>query len=50
MSDKRRAEIEAKREKLAQLRQARLDRQRVEQERRQSEALAAVSICLGVLT
>jgi hypothetical protein len=39
MSEARRREIEAKREKLAQLRQARLDRQRQEQERRQTEVL-----------
>ena len=38
MSDKRRAEIEAKRAKLAELRKARADRQRAETERRQSEA------------
>ncbi|KAH7911054.1 WD40-repeat-containing domain protein [Hygrophoropsis aurantiaca] len=37
MSDKRRAEIEAKRAKLAELRKARADRQRAETERRQSE-------------
>ncbi|KAG2129234.1 WD40-repeat-containing domain protein [Suillus bovinus] len=35
MSDKRRAEIEAKRAKLAELRKARADRQRAETERRQ---------------
>ncbi|KAH7890720.1 WD40-repeat-containing domain protein [Phlebopus sp. FC_14] len=38
MSDKRRAEIEAKRAKLAELRKARADRQRAETERRQAEA------------
>ncbi|KAG9312939.1 WD40-repeat-containing domain protein [Chiua virens] len=38
MSDKRRAEIEAKRTKLAELRKARADRQRAETERRQSES------------
>lgn len=37
MSDKRRAEIEAKRAKLAELRKARADRQRAETERRQTE-------------
>ncbi|EIW79202.1 cytoplasmic dynein intermediate chain [Coniophora puteana RWD-64-598 SS2] len=37
MSDKRRAEIEAKRAKLAELRKARADRQKAETERRQSE-------------
>lgn len=37
MSDKRRAEIEAKRAKLAELRKARADRQRAETERRQAE-------------
>ncbi|EGN92188.1 hypothetical protein SERLA73DRAFT_173045 [Serpula lacrymans var. lacrymans S7.3] len=37
MSDKRRAEIEAKRAKLAELRKARADRQRAETERRQSD-------------
>lgn len=40
MSDKRRAEIEAKRAKLAELRKARADRQRAETERRQSEVTA----------
>ncbi|KIM56500.1 hypothetical protein SCLCIDRAFT_17183 [Scleroderma citrinum Foug A] len=38
MSEKRRAEIEAKRAKLAELRKARADRQRAETERRQTEA------------
>ncbi|KAI9464161.1 WD40-repeat-containing domain protein [Boletus coccyginus] len=38
MSDKRRAEIEAKRAKLAELRKARADRQRAETERRHSES------------
>ena len=37
MSDKRRAEIEAKRAKLADLRKARADRQKAENERRASE-------------
>ncbi|KAN0088532.1 WD40-repeat-containing domain protein [Tylopilus felleus] len=43
MSDKRRAEIEAKRAKLAELRKARADRQRAETQRRQSEATAGPS-------
>ncbi|KAI0923994.1 hypothetical protein AcV5_009371 [Taiwanofungus camphoratus] len=38
MSDKRRAEIEAKRVKLAELRKARADRQKAEAERRQSDS------------
>ncbi|KIJ62044.1 hypothetical protein HYDPIDRAFT_30860 [Hydnomerulius pinastri MD-312] len=38
MSDKRRAEIEAKRAKLAELRKARADRQRLDNERRPSTA------------
>lgn len=38
MSDKRRAEIEAKKAKLAELRKARIDRQKVDAERR-------VSVC-----
>lgn len=41
MSEKRRAEIEAKRSKLAELRKARADRQRAETERRQAEAAGA---------
>jgi dynein intermediate chain len=40
MSEKRRAEIEAKRAKLAELRKARADRQRQETERRQSDVSA----------
>lgn len=42
MSDKRRAEIEAKRAKLAELRKARADRQRAETERRQSEVTCRI--------
>ncbi|KAI0741550.1 WD40 repeat-like protein [Daedaleopsis nitida] len=38
MSDKRRAEIEAKRAKLAELRKARADRQKADQERRLSDS------------
>jgi hypothetical protein len=37
MSDKRRAEIEAKRQKLAELRKARADRQKADNERRASD-------------
>ena len=44
MSDKRRAEIEAKRAKLAELRKARADRQRAETERRQSEVTVLHSV------
>lgn len=46
MSDKRRAEIEAKRAKLAELRKARADRQRAETERRQSEVSLRLSLSL----
>ncbi|KZT27753.1 dynein intermediate chain [Neolentinus lepideus HHB14362 ss-1] len=41
MSDKRRAEIEAKRQKLNELRKARAERQRADTERRMSEASGA---------
>ncbi|TFK51665.1 WD40 repeat-like protein [Heliocybe sulcata] len=41
MSDKRRAEIEAKRQKLNELRKARADRQRADTERRMSEVRTA---------
>ncbi|KAJ3515990.1 hypothetical protein NLJ89_g1413 [Agrocybe chaxingu] len=43
MSDKRRQEIEAKREKLAQLRKARADRQRADAERRTPDVTASSS-------
>ena len=49
MSDKRRAEIEAKKAKLAELRKARADRQKADAERRVTEAsnssVPLTSIC-----
>ena len=40
MSDRRRAEIEAKRQKLAELRKAREDRQKAEAERKRANEVA----------
>ena len=45
MSDKRRAELEAKRAKLAELRKARADRQRTETERRAVEVCNPKYLC-----
>lgn len=43
MSDKRRAEIEAKRTKLAELRKARAERQKADADRRLSESVSTTA-------